>query len=83
MSMEPVIAIAEHELAIINAARSVLDQLEGRLRRVDTADAGRCAEAVAVASSAAFHALNILHAYGAVPMTAAQLHNNAAAEVKA
>lgn len=71
----PVLELSGHEVGVINAARSVLEEMASRLRSHDTFEAGKCDEALEVASGALFDALNVLHSHGHVSMTEAQLHN--------
>lgn len=73
MTDKDTLTISNAELAVINAARSVFDDLERRAGHMT-----RGAEAFSAASAAAFHALNVANAYHDVEMLKAQLHNTAA-----
>jgi len=72
---EQQIKINSTDVAALNAARKVLDQIaEKATYDFDTQDSGRLAEAADIAEEAIFNVLNVAHSWCRVPLTHDQLH---------
>lgn len=63
------------QIATLNAARTVLAELERWTHDTNTHNDGIVHEAATAAGNAIFRVLNVAHNYTGVPMTAEQLHN--------
>ena len=74
-------SITDDEIAVLNAARTVLDK-QARAP-IETAQEGRVSAAAAITEHAIFTFLNWTHSYLHVEMSKEQLHNRAPEEVTA